>query len=167
MHTCNKHTHPTVHDVVLTHRPSLHFSFVSNNNQSQLPTHIHTAHLPPSITLHLAERDGLNCFSLGVSSTKSSVARVQWQQRRKCGQVKRNKNTLPTMSSLFRDKLQQKGCWGWIVKFTIQCLLQKLLGIKKCTGEIRLTETTYNILLHSVKHFSASTTLFEILSSKR
>lgn len=81
------------------------------------PPLVHTAHLPPSLH-NLAsswKRGDLNCFSLGVSSTKSSVARVQWQWRSKCGQVQRNNNTLPTMSPLFREKLQQSGCRGTTV----------------------------------------------------
>lgn len=76
----------------------------------KLPPIVHTTHLPALPKPYIGLKESLNCFSLGDSSTKSSVARVQWQQRRKCGQIQRN-NTLPTMSPLFREKLQKRGCW--------------------------------------------------------
>lgn len=87
-----------------------HFSSVSNNHPSQ-PPYLFIPHtsLPPSITLHLVERERGRIAILCESPQPS--LQLPGSSVSGEGIVQRNSSTLPTVSLLFREKPQGRGVW--------------------------------------------------------
>lgn len=152
MHTCNEHTHATLPNVVLTRRPSIS-SLSAIIIHLKPPPLVLTAHLPPSITLHLAERETTWIAFLWESPQPShQLPGSRGSREENVGKSKETTTHCQPCPHYSERNCSKAGVgeqhFIWIVKI---CLPQKVSGIKKCISEIRWTQRhTYNL-----KHYAA------------